>query len=454
MFSAIEGFRVPTPPITGSFFATYGNLNDSLEFNSVVTNSSGSNVYFGGQVSTNTAGYINNFRQNSNGFITIQQSISNTSNANYPVYFGAITIDSNENLYVCGSYATFYGPVVNNSYGLVAKYSNTGQFLWNHETYHQLTAGNTSGLLRSICVTNNQNIYASGDILFNSGNREYSHTYIVNYDSNGNLIQTFVGTSNANIQTSITTITTDSNNNYYPIGYISDIANGNIYSCIQKVTSNSANNWTTVLDNPIQFETGNVDSNGNVVLLDNGNNIIQLSNTGTVNWALTANNPNGFLTFTGVTFDGNNNIYLSGYNALSTNATPNFSASYMKLYSNGGVVYQNEVTNSQNNDVRFNSISIGNNYLGNTFLYLGGVISNTFSGPTTSLLARLPIDGSDTGIHGPYNIHSNTITLTTFSPNTVSGFSFGLLANGSISNGNSSIANITGSLRRQIVTFK
>lgn len=128
------------------------------------------NVYLAGSsvyTSLNVAALV---KYNSSGALQWQVGLSGTTSGN-PTQFNCITVDSSNNIFVCGS--TVISSI---TVGIVAKYNSSGTLLW--QRYVSITG--TVALLYGIAVDSSGNVYASG-----TGN-----TYngiIVKYDTNGNL---------------------------------------------------------------------------------------------------------------------------------------------------------------------------------------------------------------------------------------------------------------------------
>jgi hypothetical protein len=147
-----------------------GEIGTDDHCNSVALDSTG-NVYLAGSTvysGQNAAALV---KYNSSGSLQWQTCLtgSTSSNANQ---FNSITIDSSNNIFVCGN--TVVGSA---SVGIITKYNSSGNLLW--QRYITL-AGGIAVLLYGIAVDSSGNVYASG-----AGN--IYNGYIVKYDTNGSL---------------------------------------------------------------------------------------------------------------------------------------------------------------------------------------------------------------------------------------------------------------------------
>lgn len=149
---------------------TIGEIGTDDHCNSVALDSTG-NIYLAGSTvysGQNAAALV---KYNSSGALQWQTCLtgSTSSNANQ---FNSITIDSSNNIFVCGN--TVVG---SSNVGIIAKYNSSGNLLW--QRYITL-AGGIAVLLYGIAVDSSGNVYASG-----AGNTY--NGYIVKYDTNGSL---------------------------------------------------------------------------------------------------------------------------------------------------------------------------------------------------------------------------------------------------------------------------
>jgi hypothetical protein len=135
--------------------------------NAVELDSTG-NVYIAGSTTYSGQNSAALVKYNPSGTLLWQRALSGTTSGN-PDQFNCITLDSSNNIFVCGNtYTTL-------NVGIIAKYNSAGTLLWQR----QIFSGDFAVLLYGISVDNVGNVYAVGV--------KNSQGLIVKYDTSGNL---------------------------------------------------------------------------------------------------------------------------------------------------------------------------------------------------------------------------------------------------------------------------
>ncbi len=144
-----------------------------------------------------------------------------SANIDYPV---AITVDSNDNVYVAGdTYADLYGENLGSIDYFIVKYDSAGNELW---AKHFGTA--YADYVKSIASDSQGNIYVTGNTTANDGykNRAVDYdAFIVKYDSNGNKVWgEMIGLADSNESANVVNV--DDSDNVY----ISGSTTGSIFA--------------------------------------------------------------------------------------------------------------------------------------------------------------------------------------------------------------------------------
>jgi hypothetical protein len=439
MFSQKNGFSPPTEPVTGSFIALY-NKDGPMDIDTVLINSSGANVIYISRFdnSSGDSQYSYIIQNTSNSRIMLQREIGNIT-ADDTLNTGAI--DDNGNIFVGGTY--FSNSSTAGAPGFLAKYSNTGNLLWQREYYRALTGSNPGQGYWYGCDVENggANVYVAGYTTYVDGIDLNAYYGVVKYNTNGNLLARYKA---SNRYASIQDLVVDSSNNYYITGRIVVANVSDDHGSVEKFYANGTQVWANALrisNVDTTFLALAVDSANNVITVGQ-NNIVKFYANGYVNWVTQGVD----VYHTSVALDSSDNIYVAGRKG---NAFP-YTGYYAKFYSNGTPIFQNTIDYTGNANAtttcQINQIKhTGSN------IYLGGSISipNTTTG-YQGFSAKLPANGSATGTYAFFDIASNTTTYSTPSYNLNSG-GFGLGAVSNTTNAAASATSTNGNIRMRIV---
>jgi hypothetical protein len=145
--------------------------SDNADFQDIALDSAG-NLYIVGSTPTSTSsnqGML--IKYNSSGALQWQVGLSKATGQS--IFYG-ITIDSSDNIFVCGTSLTGIGGT---SYGVVAKYNTSGALQWKKQI------GDSGGypVLLDITLDSSGNIYATG---FGGPN---SSSYVIKLDTSGSI---------------------------------------------------------------------------------------------------------------------------------------------------------------------------------------------------------------------------------------------------------------------------
>lgn len=436
MFSQQNGFSPPTEPVTGSFIAVY-NKDRAMEITTVLVNSSGANVIYLSRAdnSSNLRQYSYIIQNTSNSRIMLQREIGNSTEENTQEC-GAI--DNDGNIFTAGQYVTSSA-----NPGFLAKYSNTGNLLWQRE-YYRVHMGSpiNSSFWRGCDVENGgANVYVAGTTNYVVSNSVTSFGSVVKYNTNGNILARY---KSSNEYASIQDLVVDNSNNYYITGRVVVANVSDDHGSVEKFYANGTQIWANALrisNVATSFKALAVDSANNVIAVENGTNIAKFYANGSVNWVTQGVD----VSFTDVAVDSSDNIYVSGQKG---NGFP-LVGYYAKFYSNGTPIFQNTIDYTENPNATVTITTTSINHTGSN-IYLGGYISANANVGYEGLSAKLPDDGSATGTYAFFNIVSNTTTYSTPSYVTdPSGFGLGTVSN--TTNSAATATSSNGNIKMRIV---
>jgi hypothetical protein len=190
---------------------TPSTSSDQATCQDIALDSSG-NIYIAGSTPTSTSsGQGMLIKYNSSGTLQWQVGLSKATGQSG---YNGITIDSSDNIFVCGISLTGIGGT---QYGIVAKYDTSGALQWKKQI-----GDPAFPILSDITVDSSGNIYTTGS------------TYILKYNTSGNLLwqRELSATSHT---VSLNSITIDSSDNIVAGGYIRPTSGSNNQILMLKV---------------------------------------------------------------------------------------------------------------------------------------------------------------------------------------------------------------------------
>jgi hypothetical protein len=361
----------------------------------IATDSSG-NVYVCGDGLNSSSGRVASVsKYNSSGTILWQRTITDAYSTPSSFAYG-ITVDSSGNVYVCGKGLN----ASNYNNATVSKYDSSGTIQWQ-QTFYETSS--SISFFYGISIDSSNNVYVCGSFNGTSINSIYklNSSGIVQWQRSLDDGRTpkikivgFYG------------ITIDSSANLYVCGSNLDSSdNGLITIC--KYNSSGTIQWQRSLTSAgsAPYGAGNgiaVDSSANVYVAAQGYNssnqviasISKWNSSGTLQWQRTLTDAGSTIntTSTGVSIDSSGNVFVVGFGQNSSNQQV---ISISKWDSSGTIQFQRTITDTYStpND-RGNGITVDS--LGN--MYVTGWIKNT-ANQTVVFIAKLPSDGSRTGTY-------------------------------------------------------
>lgn len=351
------------------------------------------NVYVAGTTASRaTDGLVAKY--NASGLIQWQRTLGGVlSDA-----FKNVAVDSSGNVYVSG----FNENAV--AAALIAKYDTSGTLQWQ-----RTLDGLSSEDSRSIAVDSSGNVYIAG--FTNSQGAGSFDAFIVKYDTNGTLQwQRTLGDTNTEFAVGIAV---DSSANVYITGYTGSQGAGANDVFIVKYDTSGTLQWQRVLggaSNDFGFGI-TVDSSGNVYVAGlTGSTgagvddalITKYDTSGTIQWQRVLGSANNDRA-NAVAVDSSGNVYIIGRSDISGT-----DGIIIAKYNNSGTIQWQRSLNSSTFD---NGVGIQVDNLGN--YYIIGSTNSVDPGGLELLIAKLPTDGSLTGIYGNFTYSVLTFTAAT-----------------------------------------
>lgn len=345
----------------------------------------------------------------------------------------SIDVDSSGNVYAAGEDANgFY----------IVKLNSSGSTQWQ-----RVVSTQTNDVAFGVTVANDGSVYVAGR--YDGASTILS--LLIKYDSSGT--QQWVRTlSTVGFNSHFKSVHWDSDSAIYVAGYTDNTANASGAMLLAKYDSTGALSWVRTLDNGATFEealgvssasAGNVTMAGYSDTVNSNAAIAQYNSTGTIQWQRTLTGSNAE-TFDAVCVDASANVFVSGY--TSSQGAGGSDALIAKYNSTGTLQWQRSLggTGSEVGDgVAVDSA--GNVYMvgttssqgagGNDVLIakyntsgtiqwqraLGTTAGDTgravIVGPSdilyvlgNNMIAKLPNDGTLTGIYGTTTYQTTTLT--------------------------------------------
>lgn len=335
---------------------------------------------------TFSTGFV--FTTSNNGTITNQLFVNGTGVSYKNLSFGDIVLDSSNNGYIVG--VGYQDTTSDNA--VIFKVDSSLNISW------QKTLRSAQSEQFNCIAIAGSNLYVGGQY--------YTGTVfapiLASYDTGGNLLfqKTF---SNC---TSISSITTDSSNNYYAVA--NESLTGNIDGIqLTKWDSTDTFQWGKRIYGASDFTSGsavNIDSSGNIFVLMRVltySYLLKFNSSGTIQWQKRIDVQ--LDSINGMTIDNSGNVY------LSLNPTSILNTSYIiKISTSGTIVWQNQMVVSPN------FWSTGR-YAGIVWKFNHLLIRMAKSG-NPSFVFSLPDNGTKTGTYAPYLTYSTSnVTISTSS---------------------------------------
>jgi uncharacterized delta-60 repeat protein len=344
-------------------------------------------------------------KYNSAGTIQWQRSLSN----NYTSASG-LTVDDSGNVYIVGS-ANDTGTL----FVVVAKYNSEGTIQWQRSL-----SGTFSAVGQGIYIDNSGNVYITGYTNLVTNNNDL---LIAKYNSAGTIQwQRALGSPAAppslNNETGFS-VTTDSLGNVYVTG-TSNILSGSLFVIVAKYNSSGTLQWQNRIISSVSTgygiaadELGNVYVAGYTTSTSGGGTgsidmlIIKYDTNGTIQWMRSLGvGTNTFfpLEGRGIALDGRGNVYVAGQ---ARTASSQNSILIVKYNTSGALQWQRTLglSGSPITSLVGQGISIDNS----GDVCVTGTTS-AFSASGRSVIAKVPADGSLTGVYSNFIYAVSTFT--------------------------------------------
>lgn len=197
---------------------------------------------------------------NSSGFLMFERNL--TLNLNYGYYyFSAITVDSNNCIYVSGLYFSLF----KNKNLFLIKFDVLGNMLWT-----RTWGGKEHEYVNAMSVDTNDSIYLSG--YTNSFSEDFGawNIFLVKYNNTGDFQWAQVWVSNTT-NSFCYALATDSTNNVYIAG-----ETGSTKGCLTKYNYSGSLQWNITLDNYTELRDVAVDLHDNIYTISENSYYSQL----------------------------------------------------------------------------------------------------------------------------------------------------------------------------------
>jgi outer membrane protein assembly factor BamB len=378
-------------PLTGSYWiATLESAGDERGYNTTTDNSG--NTYVCGYTDSQTAGSGSEAlitKYDSSGNILWQKILGGTG-----IEEGhGIATDNSNNVYFCGrtsSALSFSGT-------FVVKYSTDGLILWQKLLFRD----NGVVIGEDIAIDNNDNVYICGHTQLQG---VLPAAFVVKYNASGNILwQRVLGEGDGG--TYIWDSIASDNNSVYLCGYgtISNVYN----IMLAKYDANGHILWQRTLGGE-GIDSGSgvaIDNDGNVYVTgtnaDDDLVIAKYDTNGTILWQRKLSGA-GAVNDGGrdIAVDSSGNAYVCGYTAIQDTGY----ILIAKYDANGNILWQRTLGGNID-DESGEGITLDNN----NNLCISGYIYG-LTGASSVLIAKLPNNGSLTGVYGNFTYAQATLT--------------------------------------------
>lgn len=357
--------------------------------NAVALDNSG-NIYVAGQTTTSGAGGDDFLlvKYNTNGVIQWQKLLGgNSTDRAY-----GVAIDSSNNIYVVGDFAS---NIVGDYDMALAKYDTSGNLQWQRSL-----GSSPADTAYGVAVDSSGYVYVTGRSLFSSVSYD---AIIAKYDSSGTIQwQNYLAGGSGDHGRGVGV---DSSGNSYMGGYTSSSGAGSLDVLLAKYNTSGTIQWQRTLGSS-NTEIGyaaTADSSGNSYVTGyatNGSSVLvaKYDTSGTIQWQRTLTNTSGYSqSGYSIAVDASGNVYVTGY----SQNVDGFDILIAKYNSSGTIQWQRTL-GSAGTDTGF---GITVDLLGDVYV-VGQVDTNI-------VIAKLPSDGSLTGVYGPWTYAASSLTAAT-----------------------------------------
>jgi hypothetical protein len=412
--TTLSGNSILVGKISSNVSFVSNGLNISSDNFSINSNSVTLNTPKLGIGKTNPTGKLHIYESIGTGDLSL--FIWNTIGGNPNGSINAIVTDSNNNVYVAGSFSTISGVSANN----IAK--------WNGTIWSALGSGLTdsngissNAIVYSLGVDSNNNIYVGGRF-------DRAHITTVNniakwsgteWSAMGTGTVGVTGVGSSPSQATVYSIAVTKTNTVYF---------GGVISYINITNANNIVYWDGTNLNPVG--TGIVGNGVYAIAIDSSNNIfiggsfntaggVSVSNiayyTGSVWTAMGTGVTGGTIPVRAIGIDSTNNVYVGGDFTTAGGSTSNYIAKWSSTWST--ISYSGN--NGTNGSVySINIDNINNVYIGGNFTTAGGMSVNNIAKWNNSYWTRYYYNGN-IGITGGtipiknlyYNLNNNNIYI-------------------------------------------
>jgi uncharacterized delta-60 repeat protein len=343
----------------------------------------------------------------------------------------SVAIDSSDNVYTMG---------YTNSQGLgnwevwIAKYNSSGTIQW------QRSLGGTGlDIGSTIAIDSSDNVYVSGHIRSTGANND--DLFFAKYNSSGTIQwQRVLGGAGNDFGKSIAI---DSSDNVYLLGYTGSTGAGSYDFLLAKYNSSGTIQWQRVLGGSL-FEEGYsvaIDSSDNVYVLGYTGStgqgsadflLAKYNSSGTIQWQRTLGGSQDDAGYS-VAIDSSNNVYVIGYTGSAGAGVKDL---LLAKYDSAGTIQWQRTLGGTGGDYGYGiAIDSSDN------VYVSGSTDSTGAGDDDFLLAKLPNDGSLTGVYSLGGINM------TYAPSTLTGATSTLTdASASLTSATSTLTDATSTL--------
>ena len=378
--------------------ALLGGADNDL-FRSVAVDSS-NNIIASGYTSSDGAGSNDALvaKYDASGSTVWSKTLGGTS---YDFYY-SVCLDSSDNIYTAG---TSNRTTVGND-GLLSKYNSSGTLLWS-----VFFGGSATDQFHGVTVDSANNVIVVGNSFSNGFGS--SDVIIVKYNSSGTLLWNVnVGGSGPDYGRSVAV---DSSDNIIAVGFSNTNSAGSFDLFITKISSSGAMVWNKNLGGSFSDRAFSVavDSSDNIIavglaatgssLADNDALVVKYNSSGTLLWSKSLGGA-GDDAFNAVALDSSDDIICAGYTKSSG---AGLSDALLAKYDSSGTFLWSRVFGGTGDEVG-NGVALD----ANGSIIFAGITDSGGAGIDDGMLAKVPSDGSGTGVYGPFTYQNVTLTNT------------------------------------------